>query len=65
VREVYPYLFGLLKEPSTWRALIILLTLCGIVVSPEEGEKIIVGGVALVGVLGAAINSKKKNSAAN
>ncbi|CDH43844.1 hypothetical protein [Candidatus Contendibacter odensensis] len=41
-----------LKEPSTWRGLIWLLTACGISLSPEAWQYIATAGMALAGLAG-------------
>lgn len=51
------YILNRLAENSTWRGLILLLTACGVTVSPDQSEKIIALGLALVG----AINVFKKH----
>lgn len=40
------------KEPSTWRGLILLATICGVSLDPTQKEAIIAFGVALVGLIG-------------
>ena len=45
------YIINRLSETSTWRGLILLLTSAGVVVSPEQGEKIVAAGLALVGLI--------------
>jgi hypothetical protein len=45
------YLLDRLKEPSTWRGLIGLLTGFGIVIKPELADAIIAVGVGLIGLI--------------
>jgi hypothetical protein len=40
-----------LGENSTWRGIIGIVTASGVVLSPQNGEKIIALGLALVGVI--------------
>ena len=40
-----------LKERSTWKGLVWLITACGIALTPEQTEAIITAGLALAGVL--------------
>jgi hypothetical protein len=40
-----------LREPSTWGGLISILTLVGVVLSPEQKEAVIGAGVAIGGLL--------------
>lgn len=57
VKQKFPiiksYLIERIKEPSTWRGIILLLTAFGCNISPEQQEAIIMVGLALVGFLGA------------
>ncbi len=47
------YLISRLKEGSTWRGLIMLLTAAGIwKLNPDQTEAIIAAGIALSGVIG-------------
>ena len=41
-----------LKEPSTWRGLVWLLTACGVTLRPEVWEQITAVGMAAAGLLG-------------
>lgn len=40
-----------LKEPSTWRGLIILASIFGVTFSPEKTEAIVTAGAALMGLI--------------
>jgi hypothetical protein len=40
-----------LREPSTWGGLISILTLVGVVLSPEQKEAVVGAGVAIGGLL--------------
>lgn len=44
-------LLAKLKETSTWKGLIFIITACGVALSQEQQEAIIAAGVALVGVI--------------
>lgn len=46
------WLIARLKEPSTWRGIVWLLTFAGLSLKPEQSEAIIAAGIALAGVLG-------------
>ena len=50
-----------LKEPSTWRGIILMLTTFGVVLEPTQKEAIITAGLAIVGVLGAFLPDAKKD----
>lgn len=41
-----------LKESSTWRGIVWLLTVAGIALEPEQKEAIITAGIAIAGLLG-------------
>lgn len=45
------WLLERLSENSTWRGIIGLITATGVVLKPEQGEKIIAAGLALVAVI--------------
>lgn len=40
-----------LREKSTWNGLVAFLSAVGVGVNPELTEKIVVGGVAIIGVI--------------
>ncbi len=46
------YLLARLREPSTWRGLILLATALGYAIRPDLAEAIIAMGVALAGGVG-------------
>ena len=47
----WAWVIARLSENSTWRGLITLATAFGVTVRPEDGEKIIAFGLALVGLI--------------
>ena len=49
------YIKARLKEPSTWRGLCLILTACGVAVSPQQMEAIMFVGLLIAGGLGAAV----------
>lgn len=49
------YLLDRLKEPSTWRGLIMVATGVGASWSPQSQEAIVYIGVSLAGVVGALL----------
>ena len=57
------YLIARLKEPSTYRGLLICLTSFGIIISPEQLEAITIIGLFLVGVLEATTPDKGTSNA--
>lgn len=46
------YVIARLKEPSTWRGIVAILTACGIAISPAQIEAIITVGLMIAGVIG-------------
>ncbi len=46
------WLIDRLKEGSTWRGIILLLTVCGMKLEPDQQEAIIAAGLAVVGLIG-------------
>lgn len=56
------YVIARLKEASTWRGIIGLLTAAGISVSPEMLDKIVAAGMALMGVVGMFFKDKLAKS---
>lgn len=47
------YLIARLKEPTTWRGLVLLVTSLGLGLSPEQSEAIVSAGLAIAGLIGA------------
>ena len=52
------YFLARLKEPSTWRGIIAVLTAFGVTFSPEQVEFIISIGLAGIGLVGALFPDK-------
>lgn len=48
-----------LKEPSTWRGIILILTAAGVPIAPQMGEAIICVGLALAGGVGMVTPDKR------
>lgn len=53
------YIKARLKEPSTWRGIILLLTAVGVPIAPAMGEAVITVGLALAGGVGVVMPDKK------
>jgi hypothetical protein len=53
------YIKARLKEPSTWRGIILILTAAGVPIAPQMGEAIICIGLALAGGVGVVTPDKK------
>lgn len=52
------YLLERLREPSTWRGIIMLLTAVGVPVAPAMADAIISVGLAVAGLIGVATPDK-------
>lgn len=46
------YMLARLKEPSTWRGIILVLTAAGVPIDPMMADKVIAVGIALSGLVG-------------
>lgn len=51
-----------LREASTWRGIVWLLTVAGVSLRPDEVEAIILAGMAVAGLLGVFLQDKSRNS---
>ena len=56
--DVKAYLLARAQEPSTWRGVVLIFTACGVGFSADQQEAIIVGGLLLAGLIGAAAPGK-------
>lgn len=56
--EFLRFLAERLREPSTWRGLVWVLTACGVALKPEQVDAIIVAGMAIAGVIGVFTTEK-------
>ena len=52
------YILARAKEPSTWRGLILILTAVGVPVAPAMADSIVAAGLAVAGLVGAAMPDK-------
>lgn len=52
------YIIDRLKEASTWRGIIGLITAAGVTISPEQIDKIVAAGLAIMGVIGMLFKDK-------
>ena len=53
------YIMERLKEASTWRGIVALITAFGVALSPEQVEAIVAFGLALIGVIGVFTRDSK------
>jgi hypothetical protein len=49
------YVLARLKEPTTWRGLVLLATSLGVSLSPEQAKDIVSVGLAIAGAIGAFV----------
>lgn len=47
------WIVTLLKQPSTWRGLVMIATASGLVLSDVQAEAVIAAGMAVAGAIGA------------
>ena len=53
------YVLSRLKEASTWRGILAILTAAGVALNPEQVEAIVAAGLALIGAVGVFTKDKK------
>lgn len=58
--EIMKWLIARFREPSTWRGLVWILTVCGVLLTPEQTEAIVLAGMALAGLLGVFLDDEPK-----
>lgn len=52
MKNVAKWTIDQLKQPSTWRGIIMLATSLGIAINPQLMEQIVVAGTAVAGLIG-------------
>ena len=52
------YVIERMKEPSTWRGIVLLLTAIGVPVAPALADAIVSVGLAVAGLIGVATPDK-------
>lgn len=52
------FIVSRLREASTWRGLVALLTATGITLTPEQSDAVIAAGLAVIGVIGVFFKDK-------
>lgn len=55
------WLLNRLREASTWRGMVWLLTVSGVALRPDQVEAIVLAGMAIAGVLGVFLQDKARN----
>lgn len=56
------YILARLREPSTWRGIMLVLTSCGVGIHPDMADQIIAAGVGLAGIVGIVTADKKPDN---
>jgi len=59
LQNLKAYIFARATESSTWRGLILVATAVGAKLTPDQTEAIVVIGLALAGMAGAALPDSK------
>lgn len=54
------YILGLLGETSTYKAILVVLTLFGVSISPEQSEAILKAGASVYAAIGLFLRDKIK-----
>lgn len=54
------YVLERLKEPSTWRGIVLLLTAAGVPMAPGVADLVIAVGLAVAGMIGTVTPDKAK-----
>ena len=52
MKGLIEFVLNRLKEPSTWRGIILVLTVSGVALDPDQKEAIITAGVSIVALVG-------------
>ncbi len=55
------WLLNRLREASTWRGLVWLLTVSGVALRPDQVEAIVLAGMAIAGLLGVFLQDKVRD----
>jgi hypothetical protein len=56
---MFSYVIARLKEASTWRGIIALITSVGVTLSPELQGAIVAAGLGVMGIVGALVPDTK------
>ena len=54
------YIIDRLKEASTWRGIVALITAAGVALTPEQQAAIVSAGLAVIGLIGVLLGDQKK-----
>ncbi|MDY0282327.1 MAG: hypothetical protein RBR35_17410 [Salinivirgaceae bacterium] len=58
MKSIVKFLYSRLKEPSTWRGIVAIITAAGVTLSPEQSAAIVSAGLAGIGIVGAFFPDK-------
>lgn len=58
-KQQMTWLLSRLREPSTYRGIVWLLTAAGVALTPEQGEAIFAAGMAFAGLLGVFLQDER------
>lgn len=53
------YLLDRMREPSTWRGVVLLLTALGVPLAPGVADAIIAAGLGVAGLIGAVVPDRR------
>lgn len=60
--SVLKWIIARLREPSSWRGIVWLLTVFGLALKPDQAEAIVTAGMALAGLLGVFLSDDRPHS---
>lgn len=60
---MFEYILNRLKEPSSWRGIIALITAMGVQLAPDQVDAIVSLGLAVIGVINVFVKEKAKPEA--
>ena len=57
--EAKQYIIDRLKEASTWRGIVAIITAFGVALNPEQTQAIVAGGMGVAGFIGIVCKDSK------
>lgn len=61
LRVVLTYLLNRLKEPSSWRGIVLAVVAAGVALKPDQIETVVSVGLAVAGAIGAFVPDAKSS----
>lgn len=58
MKNLFKLIVNQLRQPSTWRGIVMAMTSIGIAVRPELMEQIVIAGTGVAGVIGIFVADK-------